>query len=102
MLNGVVIELVSFATRDDVSEVGFVRVAESANALLRGCAGFIRRRLAKSDAKEWVDDVDWQTVDDALAAARRFNDAPETRAFNTAIRPGSVVMRHLTAHVVAN
>jgi hypothetical protein len=68
---------------------------------LSECDGFIRRRLAKSDDGEWVDCIEWQSPDYALAAAKRFNEAHETREFNDAIEPGSVVMRHLvTRHLV--
>lgn len=97
-----VIELVSLRIRGNVIEADFVRAAETATRFLSSCTGFIRRRLAKSDAGDWVDYVEWHSLDDALAAAKQFTQAPETRDFHAAIEPGSVTMRHLTTYSAAN
>jgi hypothetical protein len=97
-----IIELVLLKIRSNVSELDFLRAAEAATLFLSECDGFIRRRLAESDDGDWVDYIEWQALDDALAAAKRFNQAPETREFNDAIEPGSVVMRHLVTRHLMN
>ena len=97
-----VIELVSLKVKENIKESDFLRAAEASNIFLSGCTGFVRRRLAKSEAGDWVDYVEWQSLGDALSAAQRFSQAPETRDFNSAIEPGSVVMRHLTIRSTAN
>jgi hypothetical protein len=96
-----VIELVSLRCRPSAEE-GFVHAAAGATAFLRTCQGFVRRRLAKGEDGAWVDYVEWESMEDALAAAAQFNQVPETRAFNAAIEPGSVVMRHLAVHAAAD
>jgi len=102
MGGGVVIELVSLKLKAGVEESDFLRAAEDVTVFLSQCAGFIRRRLAKSDGEDWIDYVEWRTLPDALSAAKRFNQVPDTQQFNAAIEPGSVVMRHLTVHSAVN
>jgi hypothetical protein len=97
-----VIELVSLRVRPTVSDADFVCAADSATTFLSSCPGFVRRRLAKDDVDAWVDYIEWRTREDAVAAAKRFNRAPETRAFSEAIEPGSVVTHHLSVHAAVN
>jgi hypothetical protein len=97
-----VIELVLLKVKESIDDRDFLRAADAATQVLLRCAGFMRRRLAKGDAREWVDYVEWQSLEEALAAARRFNEAPETHDFNKAIGSGSVVTHHLTVRAAAN
>jgi hypothetical protein len=97
-----VIELVSLRLVPSESDESFVRAAEAATAFLRTCQGFLRRRLARGEDGSWVDYVEWDSMQDALSAARQFNHAPETQAFNAAIEAGSVLMRHLTVYAAAD
>jgi heme-degrading monooxygenase HmoA len=97
-----VIELASLRVKHAVNDAEFGRAADRATAFLSGCQGFIRRRLAKSETGDWVDYVEWESRKDALSAAARFNHVPESRSFNEAIEPGSVMMRHLVVHSAVN
>jgi heme-degrading monooxygenase HmoA len=97
-----VIEVVVFRIRRDVAEPEFLRAAAATNTFLCGCEGFVRRRLARTDDDEWVDYVEWRTMADALVAAKRFADSPDTHRFTAAIDAGSVALRHLTVCVIAN
>jgi heme-degrading monooxygenase HmoA len=96
------IEVVVFRIRRDVAEAEFLRAAAATNTFLSGCEGFIRRRLARTDDDDWVDYVEWRTMADARAAAKRFADFPDTHRFTAAIDAGSAVLRHLTVCVIAN
>lgn len=91
-----VIEQVLLRVRPELSDDAFLAAAEAANAFLKGCKGFVRRRLAKAADGQWLDEVEWRSMEEALAAAKAFNASPTTKAFNEAIAPGSVVMRHFT------
>jgi heme-degrading monooxygenase HmoA len=94
-----VIEVVVFRTRRDVAEADFLRAAAATNTFLSRCEGFIRGRLARNDAGEWIDYIEWRTMAEALAAATRFKDAPETVRFNQAIDAESIIVRHLTVRL---
>lgn len=89
-----VIELVNLRIRPEVGEADFLTAAEAANGFLKTCPGFVRRRLARHEDGSWIDCVEWASMDAALKAADLFNGREETRAFNAAIAPGSVTMRH--------
>lgn len=91
-----VIELVLLKIKPGVPDSDFLSAASAASGFLKGCKGFICRRLAKGEAGQWIDYVEWHSMEAALAAAEAFNASPVTKAFNDAIEPGSVVMRHLT------
>jgi hypothetical protein len=97
-----VIELVTLRVKPTVSDAELARAAGAAMLFLSSCRGFVRRRLAKSETGDWVDYVEWETREDALAAAEQFNHVPQTRAFNEAVELGSVVVRHLIVYSSAN
>jgi hypothetical protein len=95
----VVIELVMLRTKASVTDEAFLAAAAQAHEFLKGREGFLRRRLAKDEDGKWVDYVEWATMPEALAAARSFNASAATQAFNAAIEPGSVSMRHFTVRL---
>ena len=97
-----VIELVTFKTREGVQESDFARAAESADKFLLTCKGFRQRRLANRNGCEWLDYVEWDSMQDALDAANAFGKVPETSEFNAAIDPGSVIMRHFEIRSAAS
>jgi heme-degrading monooxygenase HmoA len=91
-----IVEMVELKVRAEVSEEEFLRAAEAASAFLRTLPGFLRRRLLKGPDEEWVDYVEWASMPEALAAAAAFNGEAATDAFNAALAPGSVRMRHFS------
>ena len=96
-----VVEVVLFRLEHNTSEADFLRAADLTNKFLSCCKGFIRRRLGESD-DGWIDYVEWQSMADALAAAKQFNESPDTKHFNELIEPGSTVVRHLTVRSEVN
>jgi hypothetical protein len=91
-----VIELVELRIRPELADESFLAAAEVATSLLHEFAGFRARRLAKSTDGLWIDYVEWESMELALEAARRFNADPRAALFNSMIAPGSVTMRHFT------
>jgi hypothetical protein len=91
-----VIELVELRIRPELADEDFLAAAEVATALLRELRGFCSRRLAKAADGLWIDYVEWESMELALEAARRFNSDPRASVFNSMIAPGSVTMRHFT------
>lgn len=91
-----IIELVTLRPKPGIAESDFLRASEATTKFLLRCKGFLRRRLARSEAGEWLDYLEWESLEDAKAAAAQFNRVPETREFNNAIEAQSVFMRILT------
>jgi hypothetical protein len=91
-----VIELVELRIRPELTDESFLEAAEVASSLLRELRGFCARRLAKAADGLWIDYVEWESMELALEAARRFNSDPRASVFNSMIAPGSVTMRHFT------
>lgn len=89
-----VIELVALRPRPDLNDDAFLATVPPTMEFLQSRPGFIRRRLARAADGQWLDYVEWRTMEEALAAAAAFNDDPRNGAFNAAIAPGSTVMRH--------
>ena len=71
-----VVEMVLMKLRTGVSEPAFLWAAEGTTAFLQACPGFIRRRLAKDAYGQWVDYLEWETMDAARQAAERFHSDP--------------------------
>jgi len=95
-----VIELVLLKTKSGLSDDAFLATVAATTEFLKSCKGFICRRLAKGEEGQWLDYLEWTSMDDALAAAKAFNASPVTKAFNEAIDPASVIMRHLTVRAM--
>lgn len=93
-----VIEVVRFRTNDGVSESAFAKSAETVNEFLKKCPGFVARRLSRADDGEWIDHVEWETMDAAKQASDAFMKRSDLAEFVTAIDEGSVVMRHNALH----
>ncbi|ODN71927.1 response regulator [Methylobrevis pamukkalensis] len=76
-----VIELVPLTLREGVGEADFLSAAEAAADLLKSCPGFVRRRLARGAADEWVDFVEWERPEPASEAARTARQEDCMRAY---------------------
>ncbi len=95
-----VIELVLLKIKSGLSDEIFLSRAAATTEFLKSCRGFICRRLAKGQEDQWLDYLEWASMDDALAAAKAFSTSGMTKAFNDSIDPASVTMRHLTVRAV--
>lgn len=89
-----VIEIVTYRARLD--DAAFLATVPPTMDFLKTCPGYLGRRLAQAADGQWADIVHWASMQDALAAAARFNESPLTAPFNAAIAPGSATMRHYT------
>jgi hypothetical protein len=87
-----VIEIVTY--RSALDAAAFLATVPPTMEFLRARPGFRGRQLAQADDGQWADVVQWASMAEALDAAARFNASPLTAAFNAAISPGTVVMRH--------
>jgi hypothetical protein len=94
-----VVEVVTY--RIGIGRDAFLATVPPTMDFLRTCPGFLGRHLAEHADGAWIDLVQWASMAAALAAAARFNALPGNAAFNAAIAPGSVVMRHYTVAAAA-
>jgi hypothetical protein len=101
-MSDLVIELVLFRTKPDVTENAFLAAADGTTAFLQECPGFLRRRLARGADGEWLDHVEWRSMKDALDAAARIGDSAAAAPFMAAIEPSSVTLRHFTVRSAAD
>ncbi|SON54444.1 Cyclic di-GMP phosphodiesterase response regulator RpfG [Hartmannibacter diazotrophicus] len=84
-----VIELQALKLRDGIEEAEFLAAVNAATEFLKTCPGFIRRRLARGAADEWVDYLEWASSGDAREAARRGRHAAGMKAFLSVVEETS-------------
>ena len=92
---GEIIEIVTFRLTPGTTEEGFVAAVTQSMPFLERQRGFLGREVGVTADGEWTDIVRWANLELALRAARAFNAAPETQAFNACLERGSVQMRHV-------
>lgn len=94
-----VVELVTYQLKPGTEEGPFLAAVEQSNQFLRTCPGFVERRVAREAGLPiWLDMVLWQTMEEAMTAAARFNHVPETETFNSLIDRSSAMMTHFEVH----
>jgi quinol monooxygenase YgiN len=86
-------EIVLYRLLPDTDRHRFLAISAEATAWLRQRPGFLSRELLEDDG-QWVDLVQWSTMDDALAAADAFGQAPEAAAFMALVELDSIRMLH--------
>lgn len=101
-MSDTVIEIVQFRTKPGVSEADFLAVVPESVRFLKSCPGFIARRLARHETGEWMDQVEWTSMDAAKAADAAFMASPSVRAFTDMIDMSQVSMRHLAVKMIAS
>ena len=94
-----VIELVLFKLKEGVSEEQFLKASDEVNtSFLSLQKGYINRKLAKNE-DAWMDIVLWETMDDAMNAAKlviNFTDDNSTaKLFFESIEQSSCEIKHL-------
>ena len=58
--------------------------------------GFIHRRLLKDGDGNWIDIVDWNSMEEAMHAAEAINGKPLAAQFGELVEPGSAKALHLS------
>ncbi len=89
-----VVETVIFKLEDGVSKQDFLIAAEKINDFVQASPGFIRRRLSAAEDGTWIEHVEWESMDQAKAAAAAFHSDPDCAAVGKSILGSSVQMIH--------
>jgi antibiotic biosynthesis monooxygenase (ABM) superfamily enzyme len=95
-----VLEMVQYRLKPDTERARFLEVSELATRWLRAHPGYLGRQLFEDESGLWIDQVRWDALDHALAAAAAFMETPDAAAFMAVVEPESVRMVH--AHQVAS
>lgn len=75
----------------DADEV--MRRAGEAAAALKACGGFVQRLVSRDESGQWIDIVQWESLDAALHAETQTRQAPAIAAFAGLMAPGALFMR---------
>jgi heme-degrading monooxygenase HmoA len=76
-----VFEMVVFRLKEGFLEQDFVTAAKAVGRDIEQCKGFIDRQLLQNPDGQWVDLVQWQTLEDANAAMQAVPNLPSFAAF---------------------
>ena len=89
-----VTEIISFKLVDGISDDAFLDTVNLTNTFLDSCNGFISRRLSKGDDGQWLDHIEWHSMDEARSASERFMQDKTLMPFMEKIENSTVSMRH--------
>ena len=86
-----VLEVVRFKLKPHVSEDAILAASEAMeHSFARQQPGFIRRTLGQGDSGEWVDVVQWESLEAASEAAVRELESPACAPFFAMIDEASI------------
>lgn len=88
-----VTDVMIFELQPGMDDDGFLRLAHEASAVLKASGGFISRLLSR-EGTQWIDIVQWETLDDALRADATVSGRVEVQAFSAAMAPGAISLRN--------
>jgi len=89
-----VMETVTFRLTEGASPDAFLDAAKAASDYAEGRPGFVWRRLSKGEDGIWIDQIEWDSIDHAQAAAAGIGEAPGIGPFMAAIDISTVSMSH--------
>lgn len=89
-----IIETVLFKLKDGIDGEIFAASIPGSTTFIESCPGFIARRLSCNADGQWIEHVEWETMDAAKAAASRIGSDPNTENFVKCINGPSVQMFH--------
>ena len=77
-----IIEQVKFTTHDSSSNNELLLAKEQSDLFLRNQPGFRYREFKYSEEDRcWIDEIFWDSLEEAKAAAENFPNAPECKSF---------------------
>ena len=89
------IEVVLFRAKSGISDAQILEVADGLQRDLEEFGGCVSRRLLKSEDGQWLDIVDWTSLDEAQQASEAIMQRPSAQGFMAAVDPESIKMFHL-------
>ena len=93
------IETVTFELEEGVSKEQFLEAVAASTAFVRARPGFVARRLSLGAEGTWIEHIEWETLEDAQAAAAASRQEESVRPFLACIKGPSVTLRHSALEV---
>ncbi len=93
-----VIEIVRYRLKTEATPDQAVAAWEKSQSFAKAQPGFVGRRIATTADGEWIDEVEWESLEDAHAAASAFNPDtyPELMDLMAVLDQSSMSMTHYT------
>ncbi|NKW91546.1 hypothetical protein HGD87_03300 [Rhodobacteraceae bacterium R_SAG9] len=93
-----VIEIVRYRLKAEATSNQAVAAWEKSQSFAKAQPGFIGRRIATTTDGEWIDEVEWESLEDAHAAASAFSPEtyPELMDLMAVLDQSSMSMTHYT------
>ncbi|HZR39918.1 MAG TPA: hypothetical protein VFB12_07375 [Ktedonobacteraceae bacterium] len=76
------IEVVIFHVQSTVSRADFLAAVDETTALLKSQDGFLSRSVGQAESGEWLDILNWESIEAAKAAAIVFQTDPAGQRFS--------------------
>ncbi len=93
-MNNHVIETVSFKLKADITNEQFLAATKPVTAFLQAQPGFVGRHLSSDGEGQWLDHVEWKSMEQAQAAAAKFPTDPSLATLGGSLDFETVVMKH--------
>ncbi|GMN88660.1 hypothetical protein fsci_01460 [Francisella sciaenopsi] len=89
--NPPILEIVSFETSKDTSTQQVLNLSSKVTQDLKNYKGFIKRTLTQNtkDLNQWVDIIEWKSIDDAHTAMNQALKNKDVEAFLKLMKNGS-------------
>ena len=89
------VEVLLFQAKPGISDAQILAAADALQRDVAGFPAFIRRRLLKGDDGQWLDLVDWASLDEARQASAAIMQRPSAHAFDALVDGASIHAFHL-------
>jgi hypothetical protein len=90
------VEVTIFELRPEIEADEMMRRAGEAAAVLKACGGFVQRLVSRDESGQWLDIVQWESMQALLHAKAECAGREEIAAFAEAMEPGALVLRQET------
>ncbi|MCE3007443.1 MAG: hypothetical protein LW884_03735 [Bacteroidetes bacterium] len=92
--NGGAVEVVIYKTKPGIADAEAIEKARSVNEFIRSQDGFIRRTFGKTREGQWVDVIQWESVEKAQAIFQRAMESDVPKPFLETIDEKSMTILH--------
>lgn len=89
-----IIETVTFKLNADASEEAFLKGSPALNTFLKTRKGHVMRHLSKNEDNVWLEYIQWETLEDAKAAAAVVMSEETLAPYMSSIDESSAKMSH--------
>ncbi len=90
------IEVVMFRAKPETSDIQILDLSDELQREVEAFQGCIHRRLLKDGDGNWIDIVDWNSIEEDMQAAEAIDGKPLAAQFGDLVEPGSVKVLHLS------